>query len=203
MRGGFNNLEGGAGLSDTSITGVEAAFEMLLEEVEGVVSDVNKSGSQAFAQGDLSKVSELHEQAKTLTDFRTRLSSMRTEWEALYATQADEVKKEVSRRDLGRLEAGVRTREEQYVVPILTAVEEMGGSAKMGLVLDRVHELMKNELRPIDEETLSSDPDTPRWRNAGQWARLTMVHEGLLKSDLPRGTWEITDKGRNHLKQRN
>ena len=38
-----------------------------------------------------------------------------------------------------------------------------------------------------------------RWRNAAQWARNSMIHEGLLKADSPRGVWEISDQGRRAL----
>jgi restriction system protein len=44
-------------------------------------------------------------------------------------------------------------------------------------------------------------PDNPRWRNAAQWARNSMVNEGLLKKDSPRGVWEISDKGKQYLTQ--
>ena len=44
-----------------------------------------------------------------------------------------------------------------------------------------------------------SSPDNLRWRNAAQWARNSMVNDGLMKNDSPRGVWEISDKGRNFL----
>jgi len=53
--------------------------------------------------------------------------------------------------------------------------------------------------RKVDLEPLASDPKTPRWRNAACWARSAMVNEGLLKSDSPRGVWEISAEGRKRL----
>ena len=38
-----------------------------------------------------------------------------------------------------------------------------------------------------------------RWRNAAQWARQSMIYDGYLKSDSPRGVWEVSDKGREFL----
>ncbi len=77
----------------------------------------------------------------------------------------------------------------------------MGGSARMNEVLDRVGQLMKGVLKDVDREPLASDSDMPRWRNAAQWARWTMVKDGLLKPDSPKGTWEITDAGRRALER--
>jgi restriction system protein len=75
----------------------------------------------------------------------------------------------------------------------------MGGSGRMSDVLDRVGGLMKNTLREVDHDPLASNPDLPRWRNAAQWARNSMVRDGLLKADSPRGIWEITKAGREAL----
>lgn len=75
----------------------------------------------------------------------------------------------------------------------------MGGSGKVAEVLDRVGKKMKGKLKACDYEPLASDPKNPRWRNATQWARNSMVHEGLLKNDSPRGIWEISEKGKQQI----
>ena len=75
----------------------------------------------------------------------------------------------------------------------------MGGSGHVKDVLDRVGEIMKPVLKNVDYEPLASTPDNLRWRNAAQWARNSMVNEGLMKNDSPRGVWEISDKGRTFL----
>jgi len=61
---------------------------------------------------------------------------------------------------------------------------------------------MKGTLRDVDYQPLGSSPDMPRWRNTAQWARNSMVHEGLLKADSPRGVWEIAEKGRQMLQHK-
>jgi len=95
---------------------------------------------------------------------------------------------------------GQRTPETQFYLPILQALTEMGGSGKVAEVLERVGEAMKGTLRDVDHQPLGSSPDLPRWRNTAQWARNSMMKEGLLKADSPRGVWEIADKGRALLR---
>ncbi len=183
-------------------TGVDAAFEILLEEIGKVIEEVNQSGARAFADGKLDIAKQLLSQAQTLTDFRSDVLSLRERWDRLYAVQDEEVKAIVSKRDSGRLKKGLRTKETLYYVPILEALSEMGGRGEIGEVLDRVYGIMRSYLKPVDKEPLPSDPNTPRWRNAACWARNSMVKEGLLRNDSPRGVWEITDAGRQWL-QRN
>lgn len=182
---------------------VSSAFEILLEEIEAEIDFVNNIGSKGFDARDYERAKEALERAGVLTAFRDKLAALRAEWESLAAaaeSQEDEDTK-AERRNLGRLRKGLRTPESEYRVPILQALTEMGGSGKAADVLDRVLEMMKPRLRPVDFEPLASGPDNPRWRNAAQWARNSMVNEGLLKRDSPRGVWEITEAGKQRLNE--
>jgi hypothetical protein len=99
-----------------------------------------------------------------------------------------------------RLARGLRTPESAFVLPILRAIQELGGSASMQQVLEKVGAAMKGQLRDVDYQALKSDPGHPRWNNTAQWARNTMVTDGLLKKDSPRGIWEITAAGKEYLR---
>lgn len=183
-------------------TSVVVAFEMLLEEIEAEIDFVNRVGAQAFQGRDYDKAKEALERVGQITAFRDKADSLRREWESLFAQEEDEVgtAAHAERRNLGRLRRGLRTREEAYYVPILKALESLGGSAQMHLVLDRVQHSMHGVLRDVDYEPLASEPDMPRWKNAAQWARNSMVKEGLLKSNSPRGWWEVSEAGIQYLR---
>jgi hypothetical protein len=99
-----------------------------------------------------------------------------------------------------RLARGQRTPESAFVLPILRALQELGGSAPMQQVLEKVGTAMRGQLREVDYQSLKSDPGQPRWSNTAQWARKTMVDDGLLKNNSPRGVWEITEAGRKRLR---
>ena len=183
-------------------TNVSAAFEILLEEVEAEIDFIDRVGAKAFEGRDLAKAREALERAGVLIAFRDRLAAMRKEWDELAAAEEAQEDEETrqERRNLGRLGRGLRTREDRFYRPILQVLASMGGSGKVAEVLERVGEAMKGLLRDVDHQPLGSSPDMLRWRNTAQWARNSMVHEGLLKADSPRGVWEISDKGRALLK---
>jgi len=177
---------------------VSSAFEMLLEEVEAEIDFVNGVGAKAFETRDYDKAKEALERSGTLTAFRDKVAALRKEWDEIAAvaeSQEDEETK-AERRNLGRLRRGLRTPMEKFYVPILQVLNEMGGSGKVADILDRVGKVMKGTLKEVDYDPLASNPDNLRWRNTAQWARNSMVKEGLLKADSPRGVWEIADKGR-------
>ena len=99
-----------------------------------------------------------------------------------------------------RINYGQRTQQVKYRTPILEALEDLGGSGYVNEVLDFVYKKMKNFLVPVDLEEISSVRQK-RWRNTAMWERSHMVKDGLLKSDSPRGIWEISEKGKKYLKE--
>ncbi|WP_058866072.1 winged helix-turn-helix domain-containing protein [Chloracidobacterium thermophilum] len=184
-------------MMESNSTSVAAAFEMLLEEIEAEIDFVNQAGARALERGHYDKANEAIAQAKQLTDFRDKADALRREWENLFAREEDEEDTEAraTRRNLGRLRRGQRTREEAVYRPILEALQALGGRAQVNEVLDHVLEIMRSTLRDVDFEPLTSDPDMPRWKNTAQWARKAMVKKGLLRNDSPRGFWEISAAG--------
>lgn len=186
-----------------SIPNVISAFELVLEEVEDEIEYVNQQGSRAFADGKYEQVDAARKQIDRLTEYRKKIAGLRNEWKTLstsYKGEEDDPS-QISRRDLGRLKRGVRTPEDAFRLPILRALTNLGGSAKLRDVLEQVEAGMKGKLSEADYQPLPSTPGTTRWFNTAQWSRNTMVNEGLLRPDSPRGTWEITVAGREYLKR--
>ncbi|MFC1850965.1 winged helix-turn-helix domain-containing protein [candidate division CSSED10-310 bacterium] len=180
---------------------VIAAFDILLEEIEAEINFTNSIGACAFADSDYNRARHALEHASYISTFRDKLVSLRRDWDQIISKSPEEkyAKIEENRRNLGRLKHGRRTQEHEYYCPILKTLVRQGGSGKASEVLDQVQELMSGVLEDVDFETLISEPNTPRWRNAAHWARNSMVREGMLKSDSPRGIWEISEKGLQYL----
>lgn len=96
----------------------------------------------------------------------------------------------------------MRTPEEAYGLPILESLIELSGRAEVKAVLNKVYEKMKHILNEYDKQPLPLGTGI-RWQNTAQWARNTMIRERLFHSESERGIWEITEKGREYLKQNN
>lgn len=87
--------------------------------------------------------------------------------------------------------------EDEYVLPLLTALQRHGGVATARQVIGSVGEALDGRLTELDREKLSSG--ALRWANRVQFVRLRLIQEGLMSKDSPRGTWEITDAGRKRV----
>ncbi len=110
-----------------------------------------------------------------------------------------EVPQPVGRLIAGRIRKGLRTPEPAFFRPILQALSDLGGSAKRSDIFTLLEQSMRDVLKPIDYQILSSEAEQMRWQNSAQWARNLMVKDGLLQTDSPVGIWEITEKGRAFL----
>jgi len=177
-------------------TTVQAAFEILLEEMETEIELINQAGAKAFAARNYEKARAVIERADQATALREKLAALRAEWDKLTPALTDiaHTRKNGS-HDLSRLQRGIRTRETAYFRPILQVLNQMGGVGEMNEVLERLPRVMKGTLTDVDFEPLAPNTEVPRWWNTAQWAQSAMVQAGLLKSDAPRGVWEMTEAG--------
>jgi Mrr N-terminal domain len=91
------------------------------------------------------------------------------------------------------------THQRAYRLPIAASLVRRGGTARVRVVLADIEEQMGSQLDSHDRG-LTKSGET-RWRNRVQWARLEMVHEGLLEKASDRGTWTITPAGRDFLRR--
>ena len=84
-----------------------------------------------------------------------------------------------------------------YALPILRALNQARGRAPANEVLNRVRELMADDLREVDLSQRSGGQTY--WENRTHDMRRELVARGLMMRDSPHGTWEITDAGRESL----
>lgn len=178
---------------------VHIAFEILLEEIEQVVNGIHQAVNDALRAGrfDEARLSLAH--AEKLAQFRERVKGLQQEWHTLFTASPAPITRPParSRRRQRRLPRGLRTPQENFRRPILEALLELGGRAPMNEVLRRVEEKMREVLSEYDRQPLRSGQ--VRWRNTAQWARYTLVQDGLLRHDSPQGIWEVSEAGRRAL----
>jgi restriction system protein len=191
---------------------VASALDLVAGEMESVITDVKEHLRAATDDERFGEIDALREQLVQMRGLTTTVETVRSRWMALrndrygagttptVAVAASEPPdRSVRRRNLGRLKQGTKTPEAEFALPILEALVELGGSADIKETLARVHEKLRDRLRPVDHERLPSNPDQVRWYNTAQWCRHTLVKQGLMLPVRRVGVWEISDAGRAWL----
>ncbi|MBN1139884.1 MAG: winged helix-turn-helix domain-containing protein [Anaerolineae bacterium] len=184
----------------------EQAFETLLASVAAALDESLARHAQAALQGDLDTLNAEADRQRKLVGTRTQLQILRDAWPLPLAEPPAAPQPEPPRRTrkqgarTKKLKRGQKTPQGVYYLPILQALEEMGGRGVVADVLDRVGEIMADELNQYDRAPLKTGDI--RWRNTAQWARHEMKEQGLLAGDSPMGIWEMTERGRRYLCER-
>lgn len=80
-----------------------------------------------------------------------------------------------------------------YVKPILEAIETHRGQAELEQVSDYVYKELQPLFSPADFKQLEY---RIRWQNQMEWTGHILRNAQLMKSDSPRGFWEISSWGR-------
>lgn len=176
---------------------VKTAIELLLEEVGRTYNTLNRELQKAVELEEFDRVQRITRICQEVKAFKEKVENLKSEWDAIFSGVAYMPTKNGScrKKKRSRLERGLRTPEEKFILPILEALVELRGEAHASDVLKLVHAKMKNILNTYDYEDLSSN-NQKRWENTAQWVKYKMVEEGLLDKNVPRGVWRITEKGR-------
>lgn len=186
------------GISDGNRERLQKAILLLLDEIELVADELNNRGTRALQSRDYDSARKVIEIATRLGGFRDQVVALQKELDEVFKPSLRSRRRRGPGSRKPRLPRGLRTLEKLFRRPILEALVESGGSAPSKEVLELVEKKMEKTLTPDDYKTLQSKR-TLRWQNTARWCRQKLVEEGLMKSDSPRGVWEISEKGRSAL----
>ena len=130
-----------------------------------------------------------------VTSFHNRYQSV-TGFAREYGVQVPEDIAELLTRQ--KTVVGTPLSQNRYALPILTALEQKGGYARAQDALRTVCQLMEDQLEDIDKSRRLDGQEY--WKNRAHAMRSELVRKGFLKDNSPHGTWEITDAGREYLR---
>lgn len=170
---------------------IKEAFESFIMELENIRAEIDAEIQHATQRQEYDRVETLAREARQLGELIKKVQQLRTgNKPSAPATQP------APRRRSGE----DATPQPAYTLPLLQALVDLGGKAPKRKVLERVHELMKDRLKPADYEELPSGGEI-RWENKVAWLRVNLIKQGYLCEDTPLGIWAITEKGRQYLEQ--
>lgn len=184
-------------------------FEILIEEIKNIINELNHEFELENKSNDFNKITKIEERITKFISIIEKLQELKKEcdnmfnnidlkkeWNRIFMVKNSKI---TSRKKFVKLEKGLKTPEKEFRIPILEALVELGGKAEAKEVLKIVEQKLKEKLNKYDYENIPSDPHKIRWKDTARWCRNTLVNEGLLSSNSPKGIWEITEKGRKYL----
>jgi len=181
-------------------------IETLLESLRTTLTDLTQDHTHLLEHEKFIEAEQIKNKSEEIQSFHARVKALYDDWLniSLPTTPTKLRQKTIpSQKPTNAPKPGSRTPKQAFQLPILQALVHLGGSAPLQTVLDRVHQIIKDQLSTDDYQSLPSNPHVVRWENNAQWARFKLVKEGYLAADSPRGTWEITEAGRKRVLEAN
>ncbi len=86
----------------------------------------------------------------------------------------------------------MRLREMDFYSLIVDCLFALGSSARRREVLNAVRDCIQPSESDLELLPVSAQA---RWENEASWARKRLVQFGYLRSDSPRGWWELSEEG--------
>ena len=87
-----------------------------------------------------------------------------------------------------------------FEIPLLTALDKLGGSAKPVEVFPEIEKLMGLNPKAYPDEYEKYKSTAVKWKNKAAWAREYLKRKNQLDGS-ERGIWKITQIGKERLKQ--
>ena len=165
------------------MTDIDTALGLLQEAVGNEIESANREGAEALRLGKYDQAERQMKKSKELEAFKKQVGALHKAYKNIRS----------SRKKSPRAQRGSLTPIEAYYGPILQALKEMKGRGNTKQVIDRVGKIMRPKLKDADYGKYSNSDRETIWRNRCRWARTDLVRQGKLKSDSPRGTWELTE----------
>jgi len=96
--------------------------------------------------------------------------------------------------------AGTRSRSPRtdmgiFKEQIILALRKFGGRAKATEIIEEVGKQLEGKMLPGDLEWNERN-NLYAWQHKTQWARFHLTQDGTLRSDSPRGIWELSESHR-------
>ncbi len=185
------------------ITNLESHRDEELDELKKKLSAVNRAIS-TLQTNDLSIPQDLTEaQEKLKADVLDRdevsvvLTYLRGELEKILADiqKIEKQQRSTQTTAMRPVQRGTRTSKGHYTSEdtlrgtLIASLKALGGSAPKSKVEDEMERRLRSVLTDADYEPVGEG--IPRWKKNAQWMRYSLVQEGIMKSNSPRGIWEL------------
>ena len=171
---------------------IQPALEDIREVLEAEHAALEAQLQEALSARTYDVLKQLTPRIEAIEAFRARVVALNGDWQKTFAKK---------RRSGDKLSRGLRTHEVAFYKPILAALVARGGKATIREMMSDLEVSMAKTFTEHDWIAVPSDPNRIRWQKTAGWARYELGLKGHTKVDSPIGIWEITDAGRQCVKE--
>lgn len=168
---------------------VAEAFTALRQALIDELKETKLAGQRAFEESEFESAQAAARKGARTGEILKKVEALAEEWPE-HAVDFEQMPvisdPEQPLREAAT--AGVM-QQEDFVIPILQALQELGGKGTARQVLDQIEAILDPSIR-------NGQAGSNGWRLAVQTASAAMVKHGYISAESPEGEWKLTTKGR-------
>ena len=164
---------------------MERALAEASRAARSMVKEANRAAGRLVSQGDYARSDRFVALAKAIASFQGEIEQLRERWRDALADHTG-----------GGQDRGEKTPLWQYYRPILSALDQLGGSATRNAIEVQLEKTLPAMLKPAD--IVANARGIPWWRIMIRRSRRAMLKEKFIEAG-PAKNWVITEAGRRAL----
>jgi len=186
---------------------ITKSFDNLTKDINTLLPELNQQSSELIDKHQYQEAKEIISKAERVLSLRNKLESLKEEWLDLELhsletrSSSDEDKLKVSPETERKFRSQPHTKTKEYLIPILQALVNLGGSAKRQHIFQEIENIMSDQLLENDKNPLPSNPSVTRLQRIATSAGRKLRKEGYITIGPKTGVWEIAEKGRIFLEE--
>ena len=168
---------------------VDEAFRALKQALIDDLKEAKMAGQRAFEESAFESAQDAACRGAAAGEILREVEALADQW------SGDEVEEQQPpvladpEQPLREAAKAGGVKQTDFVMPILQALQELGGKATARQVLDQI----ADTLAP---ETKNGNGSASGWQVAVQTASAAMVKKGFISAESLQGEWKLTTKGR-------
>ncbi len=169
--------------------------EAQLREIARTIERLEKAGVPVpdTLRGEKTRLaSELAAQSEGLTTLNRLADGMEAVLQDLKERIGRNGHPAGNRKQRRKRSLSLKTGKEVLREQILQALRKLGGSGRVAEVIEEIGKQLEGKLLPGDLEWREATNEYA-WQNNVKWERYQMIKDGLLRSDSPRGHWQLSE----------
>jgi hypothetical protein len=180
---------------------IRTSFNDINKNLDEILLTINQQVAELVEDGNYTEAKRVIESAEEVLALQDHVRDVKENLLALYDLEKDDAQQSFVERKLITREFNKLIRSKPHTsnkairLPILQALENLGGKATRKDLFLELEKVMDKELTEADWMTLPSDDKITVWQGIATHALQDLKKDGLILNDSRLGQWEITKKG--------
>jgi hypothetical protein len=164
---------------------VDEAFTALKQAFIDELKEAKLEGASAFEDSNFELAQSAAQRGAKVGTFLQQVEQLALQWQGESVQKEEPQLSEAPEQGLREAVAKKGSGERDFVLPILQALQELGGKG----TARQVHHI-------LDPTMKNGQDGSNGWRLAVKTASAAMVKKGYISAESPEGEWKLTTKGR-------